>query len=244
VSNQKTTVSKTASKSANTRSQPDEQGVADYLRRHPDFFEDKPTLLADLRVPHSSGPAISLVERQVAVLREGNASLKKQLEELVQVARENSQLNARLHKFTLQIINTDSLDALLALVDKQLRHNFSADLVALRLLVGADDDTLAGRDEFPVDADALCGLFRRLLSGGKPYCGLLSVEQLTILFGEQAESIASSTVLPLGKRGDLGFLVIGSFEKDRYHTGMDTSFLDSLAEVITVAIGKYLDTGI
>jgi len=239
VSNQKTT----ASESLNTRAQPDEQNVADYLRRHPDFFEDKPTLLADLRVPHAPGPAVSLVERQVAVLREGNASLKKQLEGLVQVARENDALNTLLHKFILRIIECDSLGALLALIDKQLRRNFSANLVAVRLLVGVNDDTSTDRDEFPVDADALCGLFRRLLRGGKPYCGQLSDEQLTTLFGEQAESIASSAVLPLGKQGNLGFLAIGSFEKDRYHTSMDTSFLDNLAEVITVAMDKYLDTG-
>ncbi len=239
MSNQKTT----ASKPTNTRLQPDDQSVADYLRRHPEFFEDKPTLLADLRVPHATGPAVSLVERQVAVLREDNVSLQKQLEELVQVARENNQLNAELHKFTLQIIGNDSLDALLTLIDKQLRRNFSASLVALRLLVGANDGKTASRDEFSADADALRGLFRRLLSAGKPYCGRLSGEQLAVLFGEQAESIASSAVLPLGKQGDLGLLAIGSFERDRYHTNMDTSFLDNLAEVITVAMGKYLGTG-
>jgi len=240
VSNQKTT----ASKSANTTgSQPDEQSVADYLRRHPGFFEDKPTLLADLRVPHATGSAVSLVERQVAVLRESNTGLQKQLKELVQVARENGQLNAQLHKFTLQIIENDSLDALLILINKQLCRNFSASRVALRLLVGAGDGKSVSRDEFPADADAFRGLFRRLLRAGKPHCGPLNGEQLVALFGEQAESIASSAVLPLGKQGDLGLLAIGSFEKDRYHTSMDTSFLDNLAEVITVAMGKYLDTG-
>ncbi len=238
MSNQKTT----APKPTNTRPQPDDQSVADYLRRHPGFFEDKPTLLADLRVPHATGSAVSLVERQVAVLRESNTNLQKQLKELVQVARENGQLNAQLHTFTLQIIESDSLDALLTLIDKQLRRNFSAGLVALRLLVGPGDDKLVSRDEFPADADALRGLFRRLLSAGKPHCGPLNDEQRTALFGEQAEGIASSALLPLGKQGDLGLLAIGSFEKDRYHTSMDTSFLDNLAEVITVAVGKYLDT--
>lgn len=239
MSNQKTTVSK----STNARSQPDEQNVADYLQCHPEFFEDKPTLLANLRVPHATGSAVSLVERQVTVLRESNTNLQKQLTELVQMARTNGELNTQLHKFTLQIIENDSLDALLILIDKQLRRNFSASLAALRLLVGGSDDTLAARDEFPVDTDAFCGLFRRLLSAGKPYCGQLSDEQLGALFGEQADSIASSAVLPLGKRGDLGLLAIGSFEKDRYHTGMDTSFLNNLGEVITVAMGKYLDAG-
>ncbi len=233
----------TISKSANIRSRPNDQDVADYLRRHPDFFEDKPTLLADLRVPHTTGSAVSLVERQVAVLREGNTRLQKQLNEWVQVARENSQLNAQLHKLTLQIIECDSLDALLSLIDRQLRLNFSASLVALRLLMSVDDNRLTLRDEFPEDADAFRGLFRRLLSAGKPHCGQLNDEQLLALFGEQAEGIASSAVLPLGKQGDLGLLAIGSFEKDHYHTSMDTRFLDNLAEVITVTMGKYLGTG-
>ena len=58
----------TASESERMAQAIGEQDVADYLRRHPDFFEDKPTLLADLRVPHATGTAVSLVERQVAVL--------------------------------------------------------------------------------------------------------------------------------------------------------------------------------
>ena len=84
-----------------------EQGVADYLRRHPHFFENKPSLLADLRIPHSAGSAVSLVERQVAVLRDSNANLKTQLEGLIQVARENDKLNNLLHNLTLRLIDSD-----------------------------------------------------------------------------------------------------------------------------------------
>jgi len=237
VSNQKTT----ASESTNSSLHLGEQGVADYLRQHPSFFEDKPTLLADLRVPHTAGTAVSLVERQVAVLREGNASLQDQLESLLQVARENDKLNALLHTFTLRIIESDSLETLLQLIDKQLRLSFSADLVSVRLLACTEDAALLSRDEFPDDADALCGLFRRELSGSKPFCGQLSNEQLAALFGEQAESVASSALLPLGSRGAYGLLVIGSYERDRYHAGIDTAFLKNLSEVVSASVGKHLD---
>lgn len=231
----------TASESADSELHLGEQGVAEYLRRHPAFFEDKPALLADLRVPHTTGTAISLVERQVAVLRESNASLQNQLESLLQVARDNDRLNTLLHAFTLRMIESASLGALLQLIQKQLHQSFSADLVSLRLLACTDDSALLSRDEFPEDADALCGLFRRQLSGGKPHCGKLSDEQLTALFGEQAESVASSALLPLGGRGELGLLVIGSFERDRYHGGIDTAFLKNLSEVVSAAVGKYLE---
>jgi uncharacterized protein YigA (DUF484 family) len=47
--------------------------VSDYLREHPDFFEQHPDVLRDLKISHVGDGAVSLVERQVAVLRERNS---------------------------------------------------------------------------------------------------------------------------------------------------------------------------
>ncbi len=218
-----------------------DQGVTDYLRRHPAFFEDKPNLLADLRVPHTVGTAVSLVERQVAVLRESNTSLHEQLDSLLQVARANDKLNVLLHKFTLLMIKCESLDAMLDLLKKKLRKDFSADMVAIGLLAEPKDKTLKSHEAFPADADAFRGLFQRLLGAGKPYCGQLKKEQLDVLFGEQAEGISSSALLPLGAGGELGMVVIGSFERDRYHTSVDTAFLQSMSELMAAALGKHLE---
>ena len=46
------------------------RGLAAFLRSNPDFFLRNGDLLANLRLPHISGGAISLVERQIEVLRE------------------------------------------------------------------------------------------------------------------------------------------------------------------------------
>lgn len=222
-----------------------EQGVADYLRRHPDFFEDKPTLLADLRVPHATGSAVSLVERQVAVLRDGNASLQDQLDGLIQVARENDKLNNLLHKLTLRLIDCNNLPDLLALISTRLRRDFSADLSTVCLLSSPQEKTLATRAEFVTDADEFCGLFQRLLSAGKPYCGQLKTEQLAALFGEQAAEVGSTALLPLSRRngggqGELGLLAIGSFERHRFHGRADTAFLERMSEIIATTLQRYL----
>ncbi|MFT7300755.1 MAG: hypothetical protein ACI89Z_001219, partial [Porticoccus sp.] len=41
--------------------------IKSYLQAHPSFFENHPDLLELISLPHESGAAVSLVERQVSV---------------------------------------------------------------------------------------------------------------------------------------------------------------------------------
>ena len=68
--------------------------IADYLQRNPDFFERHATLLhatASCRTA-AAAPTVSLVERQVQVLREKNEALERGCSELIDVARANDVL--------------------------------------------------------------------------------------------------------------------------------------------------------
>src|SRR3569623_569025 len=78
--------------------------IADYLRNHPEFFNTHTRLLAESRVPHQAHGAVSLIERQITVLRDQNLELKRQLQALVQVARDNDTLNLRIQRFTLALL--------------------------------------------------------------------------------------------------------------------------------------------
>ena len=67
----------------------EEESIAGYLQRHPEFFERHQAVLARLKLPHArGGAAISLVERQIEVLRDKLAGLEGKLTELVRVARQ------------------------------------------------------------------------------------------------------------------------------------------------------------
>lgn len=219
-----------------------EQGVSDYLRRHPEFFEDKPSLLADLRIPHHAGNAVSLIERQIQALRESNESRQAQLDALIQIARENEALNYRLHLFTLQMMECEELDTLLSIISNRLKKDFNADLVKIQLLSTPVNDNHGNIPELVSDIDAFCGQFQRLLGVGKPFCGRLKTEQLQLLFGDRAEAVGSSALLPLGKDGMLGLLAIGSFERHRFNVGADTDFLGRMADIIGVALNRHLVT--
>ena len=60
----------------------DEDDIRDFLVENPDYFQRHPDLLSLLQVPHASGAAVSLVERQVSVLRERNVDLRHRLRDL------------------------------------------------------------------------------------------------------------------------------------------------------------------
>ena len=74
---------------------PTEDAIHDYLQANPDFFERHNELLTSLRLPHGSGAAVSLVERQVSVLRQKDLKLERKLKDLIEVARINDTLGAK-----------------------------------------------------------------------------------------------------------------------------------------------------
>src|SRR5690606_7331696 len=103
----------------------DPEQVADYLRHHPEFFVDHQELLGDLFLPHESGPAVSLVERQVSILRERNIDMRNRLSKLLDNARENDKLFDKTKRLVLSLLEGQDLGDI---VDA-LHYSFDKDLI-------------------------------------------------------------------------------------------------------------------
>src|ERR1700733_14266036 len=105
-----------------------DSSVGEYLQTYPDFFERHSSLLTKLRLPHvrDSGATVSLVERQVEVLRERNQSLERKLKELVDVARANDALADRIHRLSQRLIQARTLLDTINAIETSLREDFEA----------------------------------------------------------------------------------------------------------------------
>jgi uncharacterized protein YigA (DUF484 family) len=219
----------------------EEKAVADYLRDNPEFFQNNPSLLAGLQVPHSCGGAVSLVEHQVRVLRDQNRQLKRKLMDLVHVARDNNRLNERMHQLTLGLVSSSSLEALLDTLREHLQGEFSADTVTIRL-AGIPEARAreCAVDQFSSD-DPQLEHFESFYKTCRPQCGRFKPEQLEYVFGDQAQAVESAALIPLGKKGQIGLLAIGSQESNRFHPGMGTLFLSHLGELLELLLVQYLD---
>jgi len=218
----------------------EEKTVADYLRDNPEFFQNNASLLASLQIPHAVGPAVSLVEYQVKVLRDQNSQLKRKLMDLVHVARDNNRLNERMHQLTLGLIKSNSLEALLDTLRENLLGEFKADTVIMRMAGMAEALTReCGVDLYDPDASELQH-FETFLKTSRPQCGRFKPEQLQYLFGDQAQAIESVALIPLGHNSKHGLLAIGSQEASRFHPGMGTLFLTHLGELMDLLLTEHL----
>ena len=211
----------------------EEESIASYLQRNPEFFERHQAVLARLRLPHvRGGSTISLVERQIEVLREKQAGLEHKLAELVSVARANDALSERLHRFTRRLLRAVPKSEAIARIEAGLREDFDAFHAAL-VLIGGPVDPAAPRFVRNVPAeDPNLKSFESLFASGKPRCGQARDSQREFLFGPEGLELGSVALVPLGEKGSVGLLALGSADRDRFHPGMSTEFLARLAELI------------
>ena len=219
-----------------------EADVNSYLQRHPDFFERHASLLSALRLPHATGAAVSLVERQVSVLRQKDLKLERKLKELLDVARANDALADKIHKTALDLLEARDLRQTLGSVEAALRTEFGADHAVLVVFgePASFGNSSPSRFFRPLERnDPALQPFATFMGSSNPRCGQVRDAQRDFLFGEQTNEVGSAALVPLGDKCRVGFLAIGSVDADHFHPGMSFDFLKRLGELIAVALKRH-----
>ena len=111
--------------------------VAEYLSANPDFFSDRDSLLALMTLPHQQGGAVSLVERQVSVLRDRNRSTKNHLDDLLNAARRNNEIFDKCQSLILSLLAAKDAITFFDALESGLKHEF--DCHTYSLVIFSDD---------------------------------------------------------------------------------------------------------
>ncbi len=217
-----------------------EDQIADFLVAHPDFFERHGAVLARIKLPHQRGSAaISLVERQVLVLRDKHAALEKKLHELIEFGRANDAISDRVHRLTRRLLRARDAAGVAAALETSLREDFGAS----RWVLLATDPTLtalagvysAHVRVVPRGSPEL-KIFETFFESGRPRSGQIRDTQRDYLFGGEGSQVGSTVLIPLGERAALGLLAIASHDTERYLPTMSTDYLVRIGEIVTEAV--------
>lgn len=218
----------------------DEADVAAYLQAHPDFLKRHPDTLETLDVPHDTGGrAISLIERQVGVLRETNHRIQARFDELMDTARRNEQRVAQLNRVARVMVGASDTNQLITGLTECVQQHLDVDRVYVGLQgeLPAGIDTIDTLEEASPASVALTNVFRR----GKPLCGALSAEQSDALFAtDDATPMTSAAFIPLGHHGVQGAVVLASSDPERFDADMGTLFVELLGELLTASLQRLL----
>ena len=209
--------------------------IAAYLEAHPDFFVEHEDLLASLRIPHRRGDTVSLVERQMTILRDRNIELRHRLSHLMDVARDNDRLFDKTRRLILALLDATSLEDVVICVEDSLRQDFQVPFVSLILL--GDNAMPVGRWVTHAEAQVAIG---GLLQEEKSVSGTLREHELDFLFGEeQRKQIGSTAVVAISHQGIHGILAIASRDPQHYKSSVGTLFLSYIAEVMGRVLPRF-----
>lgn len=211
--------------------------IANFLRQHPDFFQQHADVFATLKVPHPHGmQAISLGERQILALRQQNRDLQLQLTALKHAAQRNQDICEKIFSWCEALIAESDTAALPERLIDTVKGIFHLESAALRLwnLPGLPDiaQTDAPSENVRTFADSLI----------TPYCGPDTGFESAEWLDKKAASIAIIALRPEPDAPSCGLLVLGSADIERFTEDMSTDLLEHFASV-TYSVAQRLTGG-
>jgi uncharacterized protein YigA (DUF484 family) len=218
-----------------------EADVVDYLRRHRDFLDRHPELIAEL-MPAAHVGSRTVVDLQhylIGRLRRDLVDTRRAHEEAVTTARGNLASQQRIHAAVLDLMNASSFEHFVESITSELPIKLDLDVVALcvestrpnqprprtgvRLLSVGSIDHFVGRN-------------RALLL--RP-----TAAPARAIYGSGAALIKSDALLRLsiGAEAPVGLLALGSRYPGHFRPGQGTELLLFLARTIESTARAWLD---
>lgn len=214
----------------------DEDAVVAYLKANPDFVARHPQLLEVLEMKHAAGPAVSLIERQVEVLRGKNARLEDRLKRLIESAEDNEHRASAVQRLARTLLRAPTLATVVTGLARSMREEFEIDAVFVGvhapILLRQDIDGLTRIEPKGKLAHAFENFFRtRLIE-----CGPIDEARATLLFPKAKALPKSAAIVPLEKEKSLGMIALGSVDAERFQPRQGKLFLEMTADLVSAAL--------
>ncbi len=193
--------------------------LAEYLKDNPNIFQQYPEFLELVTLTDSRGTA-SLLERQVAMLKERLGEHKNQQSQFMQVARENEQISDSFSHVICQLIGFTNLSQFATEFPSELRNTFNIDEVTFK--------TSQAAVRRPSDNEGYDDAVRRMVNNRAVCDNRWPSSIMNLFFSADINSAALIPMRTYDANQPLGILALGSQDPDRYTNELGTAHLDRL----------------
>jgi len=218
------------------------KGVADYLRRNPDFLVRRPELLDALRPParDCGDGVLDLQQFMVERLRHDLAEMVAARDTLVATGRGNLTAQARVHKAVLALLDARSFEHFIETLTTDVAVILDLDAITIGVEQTKDNGTrtqVAGVCRLePNMVDSLLGprqaIVLRAGIAGDP-----------AIFGAAAGLVHSDALirLSISPATPAALLALGSRNAEHFQPGQSTELMCFLARVMEISIRGWLN---
>lgn len=207
--------------------------VGDYLLKHPDFLNDNPHILENLRLSHATGRNIaSLIELQVHRLQESRRYQQQQIDYLHTASEADQQRVTTVQAAALDILQTNN-GRLHGVLFKHLHNLFNTD--HLNIYLFSDQPASSQLPDIQVKPRdcRLQRMFTELFNRNKPLCDSLQQEYITLLFGKTS-TVSSTLLLPYTDGDECMLFALGSQRMNVYRQGFELGLTRFLIDIYRI----------
>lgn len=216
--------------------------VKDYLLANPDFFQQYPILLEQLRIPHQKRGTVSLVELQSQQMREKLTLLQEQINQLMSVAQQNERIYRLYAELNLALCKCSSIEELLNTLQGCIKQQFALSAVSLKIF---------SNSEKHLD-NPWMQMQQKRLASSHFFFGRLTQSELDTLFAgtlNEQEAVESVALMSIGETSatldsqsntcPLGMMAFGSAAPEHFSPEMDTLLITQLQQLMTLLVEKF-----
>ena len=215
-----------------------EKDVAAFLAAKPDFFEHHEDLLTGLNLPDTRKGTVSLVERQIYVLRERQRKTSEKLNAFVAAAEQNKEIYDKSRRLILDLMAANRNSGFFDALEKSLKRDFKCPAYAL-IIFGKPRQINHFTSRIPTESAR--EYIGALMKAREPTLGVLRPEEQDFLFRHQSEKVKSAAVLAVRERNKrIALLAIGSADSNYFSPSMDTLFISFIADTLAKLLPRHL----
>ena len=214
-----------------------ESQVVKYLNDNPDFFLKNPDSLEDLDIKHESGEAVSLIEKQVEIIKKKSLLTSSKLSEFLTNAEFNQKLFIKVQKLILIILKAKNIENLSDQVELFFKKEFGTEKCKLFFFTQEELYDLSA--EKIISPEIATPLFSDIFKENTIYLGGLKSELSALVFGSKA-MIEEGAICKFSSDKIAGTLALGSSKKGKFTKDSETLFLEFVLAVLSHKIDSLL----
>ena len=211
----------------------DPKKVEEFLLMNPDFLSNNSHILNSLEIVHETGGAVSLIQKQVEMLRENYNSTSENLLQLLDIAKTNEGIFEKTKSLILKLLIIRNLTDIVSVPENFFIKEFNAD--SCKILFFKENTNLPkGRIVDGKEAHKYIG---KKYNAAEIFCGPLDTAESNYIFDKQAK-IVDCVLVPIKNPECPGMLALGSKSEDVYSKENDSLFLEFVADALSQLIDR------